>query len=58
MIGRISSSFLNALKLDYKPLEELRLMPRKSMVVWLIQNYVEFCPETTYRPVCNVWGLS
>jgi hypothetical protein len=21
-------------------------------------DFVEFHPETTYRPVCNVWGLS
>jgi hypothetical protein len=47
MIRRISSSFLNALKLDYKPLEELRLMPRKGMVVWLVENFVEFHPGTT-----------
>jgi hypothetical protein len=31
-------------------------MPRKGMVVWLFQNFVEFRPETTYWPVCNVWG--
>jgi hypothetical protein len=30
MIGRISSSFLNVLKFDSKPPEELRLMPLKG----------------------------
>jgi hypothetical protein len=42
MIGRISSSFLNALKLDYKPLEELRLMPLKRYGCLVVPTLLSF----------------
>jgi hypothetical protein len=33
-------------------------MPLKRCGIPGCSNFVEFRPKTTYRPVCNVWGLS
>jgi hypothetical protein len=32
-------------------------MPLKRYGIPSYSNFVEFRPETTYWPVCNVWGL-
>jgi hypothetical protein len=57
MFGRISSSFLNALKLDYQQPGEGSWPYTPRGGGFCTSNFVEYRPETTYHPVCNVWGL-